>query len=293
MYSSFFKGTKAVKLSRKFEFRTSSGSRRSQQQKKTVDRLTDYYFWNLEDLQTKLAFVCERKQKDIGCIHGNGMKKNVFVSLVLHYFSKKKIRTFFPPGESYRGNANRGESGDACVMWDTPELSFVLDDDKIPNLGPLAENNFCRNPDGDSSPWCIAPNGEFDYCDIPQCGEDTEDMSTNEIDTTTFVTENSKCEGEIRRGVTRLECCLKNGFLFPAHQFQCRPGECILSAYTCDGYEDCENGEDEAKCNKRNLDDFKKVARSRLEVPFVERWLHTSAEACAQHCKVGECSSIL
>ena len=100
-------------------------------------------------------------------------------------------------GESYHGTANRGESGDSCVPWDTPELSFVLDDDKIPNLGPLEGNNFCRNPDGDSSPWCIAPNGEFDYCDIPSCEEATNEsmMATNEVDVTAFETEARKCEG--------------------------------------------------------------------------------------------------
>ena len=71
-------------------------------------------------------------------------------------------------GTEYRGRANRGETGDLCEPWDSPPLSFILDEDKIPNLGPLEGNNFCRNPDGDTAPWCIAPNGEFDYCDIPR-----------------------------------------------------------------------------------------------------------------------------
>ena len=25
----------------------------------------------------------------------------------------------------------------------------------------------------DAGPWCIAPNGEFDYCDIPACGSNS------------------------------------------------------------------------------------------------------------------------
>ncbi len=37
-----------------------------------VERLTDYYFWMLEDFRTKLPFVCESRQKSIGCIVGNG-----------------------------------------------------------------------------------------------------------------------------------------------------------------------------------------------------------------------------
>ena len=24
-----------------------------------------------------------------------------------------------------------------------------------------------------AGPWCIAPNGEFDYCDIPACGSNS------------------------------------------------------------------------------------------------------------------------
>ena len=51
------------------------------------------------------------------------------------------------------------------------KLKLFSDEDKIANLGPLEGNNFCRNPDGDTAPWCIAPNGEFDYCDIPKCGD--------------------------------------------------------------------------------------------------------------------------
>ena len=29
--------------------------------------------------------------------------------------------------------------------------------------------NHCRNPDGDSTPWCIVEGGEYDYCDVPEC----------------------------------------------------------------------------------------------------------------------------
>ncbi len=83
-----------------------------------VERFTDYYFWALEDLRTRLPFICERPQKMIGCINGNG--------------------------EDYRGHANIGESGDRCQPWDSPYLSMVLDDTKIKNLGPLPGNNYCR-----------------------------------------------------------------------------------------------------------------------------------------------------
>ncbi len=83
----------AVKMSRTHDF-VRGRNRREQ-------RLTDYYFWSLETLRTKLAFVCERPQKDIGCLGDE-------------------------QGREYRGTANRGETGDLCMPWNSPELSFVL-----------------------------------------------------------------------------------------------------------------------------------------------------------------------
>ena len=54
-------------------------------------------------------------------------------------------------GETYNGSANKGESGTECQIWkDSPYLSFVLDQDKIANLGDALNGNFCRNPDGDA-----------------------------------------------------------------------------------------------------------------------------------------------
>ena len=31
------------------------------------------------------------------------------------------------------------------------------------------EHNFCRNPDGDSAPWCMVSDHQFDLCDVPPC----------------------------------------------------------------------------------------------------------------------------
>lgn len=36
-------------------------------------------------------------------------------------------------------------------------------------LGDLDGNNKCRNPDGESSPWCFTGENEYDLCDIPSC----------------------------------------------------------------------------------------------------------------------------
>ena len=108
-----------ITLQRKYDFGNNN---------RKLEKFVDYYFWALDDLQTKLPFICERPKNEIGCIDGNG--------------------------ENYQGHANRGESGDLCESWNSPYLNFVLDQDKIANLGNLS-HNFCRNPDGDEAPWCI------------------------------------------------------------------------------------------------------------------------------------------
>ena len=70
-----------------------------------------------------------------------------------------------------------------------------------------------------------------------------------------------------------------------SNQFQCRAGECVLSAYVCDGHRDCGNGRDERDCNARELDKYLKRGRSRLDTPYLERWLDSTVRACAIHCK--------
>ncbi|CAB4062623.1 SVH1 [Lepeophtheirus salmonis] len=222
---------KGIKFSRKFPFIESSLRRRRDL------RLTDYYFWTLEDFSIKLPFICESKKNDIGCIIGNG--------------------------DSYEGSATRGESGVTCLPWKSPFLTTILDKENINKLGPLQDNNFCRNPDGDIGPWCIAPNGEFDYCDIPTCPENAEIHSDQKI--------------------IKHRC--------PPGHFQCQSGaQCILKEYVCDGHEDCINGADEKEivCSEniafKALEDFNKYSKNRLYVAYTERWLDVNVEACARHC---------
>ena len=70
-------------------------------------------------------------------------------------------------------------------------------------------------------------------------------------------------------------------------EFQCgtNPGQCILSAYVCDGYPDCSNNADEDNCSgQANINLFRKHSRVRLDVPYLERWLQTTAQGCAKYC---------
>ena len=55
----------------------------------------------------------------------------------------------------FRGTAKRTVSGETCLPWKSPQLGFWFDEDQIENLGPLENNNFCRNPDEAPEPWCL------------------------------------------------------------------------------------------------------------------------------------------
>ena len=148
--------------------------------------------------------------------------------------------------------------------------------------------------DGDSAPWCIAPNGEFDYCDIPDCtAADDQAASENSIADSVAVTTSLE------------EAAMAHTQRCQSEEFQCRTGECVLAAYVCDGHRDCSNGKDEQDCSERELDKcanllfqqfksclnlhihyrYTRNAGLRLDIAYVERWLDTSASACAIHCK--------
>eukprot|EP00300_Choanocystis_sp_HF-7_P033038 c4525_g1_i1.p1 GENE.c4525_g1_i1~~c4525_g1_i1.p1 ORF type:complete len:583 (+),score=86.28 c4525_g1_i1:46-1794(+) len=76
---------------------------------------------------------------------------------------------FFGDGESYRGTANTSALGHACQRWDasTPHSPW-FNQENSPRAG-LTEN-YCRNPDGESGPWCYTIDGErWELCAIPSC----------------------------------------------------------------------------------------------------------------------------
>ena len=62
-------------------------------------------------------------------------------------------------GESFNGTIATTKSGYSCVSQDKIDL--------------LRNTPYCRNPDGDSQPWCFINNstGLWEYCDIPRCGK--------------------------------------------------------------------------------------------------------------------------
>ncbi|XP_053476333.1 hyaluronan-binding protein 2 [Ictalurus furcatus] len=80
-------------------------------------------------------------------------------------------------GESYRGMVSETENGDDCLFWNS---YFLLGKGTNPfntfndpqGLGP---HNYCRNPDGESKPWCFVRTGRkirWDHCDVRKCPTD-------------------------------------------------------------------------------------------------------------------------
>ncbi|XP_021118376.1 hepatocyte growth factor-like protein isoform X2 [Heterocephalus glaber] len=77
-------------------------------------------------------------------------------------------------GEQYRGFVNKTRKGVPCQSWSAQSPHKPL---FTPTSAPYAqlEENFCRNPDGDShGPWCYTtdPGTSFDYCALQRCNDD-------------------------------------------------------------------------------------------------------------------------
>ena len=89
-----------------------------------------------------------------------------------HTIKKECREEWDTTGYSYRGTQNRTKSGIVCQKW-TSQTPFPHTRTPELNVGKgLGDHNYCRNPDGESGPWCY--NGEnysfrFEVCDIPVC----------------------------------------------------------------------------------------------------------------------------
>ncbi|CAC5376663.1 PLG [Mytilus coruscus] len=76
-------------------------------------------------------------------------------------------------GTDYFGSMSITKTGSECQRWDSQQPHqhdyWYLED----------QENFCRNPDGSSSPWCLSTDltGGKEYCDIPFC--DNQGCTTN------------------------------------------------------------------------------------------------------------------
>ncbi|KAM6139170.1 plasminogen-like [Phoenicopterus ruber ruber] len=89
-------------------------------------------------------------------------------------------------GQSYRGTASITASGKKCQAWNS---MFPHRHEKTPDRFPNADlrDNYCRNPDGDNSPWCFTtdPSVTWEYCSLKRCDERTPEPAPNDPPVTT------------------------------------------------------------------------------------------------------------
>ncbi|CAG5118278.1 unnamed protein product, partial [Candidula unifasciata] len=167
-------------------------------------------------------------------------------------------------GSSYRGNVEVTESGSHCLKWSS---STEVNEKTHPGKG-LRDHSFCRNPDGDTKPWCWVSHvgRKFGFCRLPKCSE-----ADASVETTTAMS-----------ALSPLNC--------PAKEFYCSSQKiCIPGDFHCDNEQDCMDGEDEVSCVYA-LNDFNKIPNSSLSVYYnrglyaSESYKDVSDEMCAKKC---------
>ncbi|XP_062854794.1 tissue-type plasminogen activator, partial [Trichomycterus rosablanca] len=77
-------------------------------------------------------------------------------------------------GSGYRGTWSISSSGAECINWNSTALGgkkFTARKSDAGILG-LGNHNYCRNPDGDSRPWCYVYKRSqlaWEFCSMPNC----------------------------------------------------------------------------------------------------------------------------
>ena len=78
-------------------------------------------------------------------------------------------------GHSYMGNTATTTSGKTCQQWssNTPQVKSAVASNpaNFPDKSLVAAGNKCRNPDGDTKPWCYTtdPATRWEFCNLKQC----------------------------------------------------------------------------------------------------------------------------
>uniref|UniRef100_A0A480RH73 Plasminogen activator n=1 Tax=Sus scrofa TaxID=9823 RepID=A0A480RH73_PIG len=88
--------------------------------------------------------------------------------------TKEKEECYTGKGLDYRGTRSLTMSGAFCLPWNSLVLMgkiYTAWNSNAQTLG-LGKHNYCRNPDGDTQPWCHVLKDHkltWEYCDLPQC----------------------------------------------------------------------------------------------------------------------------
>ncbi|KAM9065042.1 hyaluronan-binding protein 2 [Sarcophilus harrisii] len=78
-------------------------------------------------------------------------------------------------GLNYRGKVSKTINHNTCLHWNSHLLlreayNVFMEDAELHGIG---EHNYCRNPDGDKSPWCFIQLDKrtlsWEFCDVTSC----------------------------------------------------------------------------------------------------------------------------
>ncbi|KAF5896510.1 hyaluronan-binding protein 2-like [Clarias magur] len=102
-------------------------------------------------------------------------------------------------GSSYRGFVSETVSGDECMPWNSHLIMqygpFDDDDGDVIEDG-IGPHNYCRNPDGESQPWCFIKKKSklrWNDCNVTRCQETSSTTNTTTLEESTVKGEFSEC----------------------------------------------------------------------------------------------------
>ncbi|CAH2277313.1 coagulation factor XII isoform X1 [Pelobates cultripes] len=116
------------------------------------------------------------------CLHGGHcvqVKKNTVCGCIKGYkgphceISPSQV-CYHGNGTGYRGTANITVTGKQCLSWDSELIhhEVILYSGHKAKAHGIGPHPYCRNPDGDTEPWCfvlIEERLSWEHCSIPKC----------------------------------------------------------------------------------------------------------------------------
>jgi len=138
-----------------------------------------------------------------------------------------------PSGVNYQGTEQYAENGKRCKKWS--QMKDYLEGLVFPDESVKAAGRYCRNPDGDTRPWCYTnkKKGTWAYCDIPLCeseesSEESEESSEEESPKECMEeVDGSDYMGTVAVNNYGFDCLPWTYFSYPASQF---PDETVADA---------------------------------------------------------------
>jgi len=146
----------------------------------------------------------------------------------------RDVSCYYDDGVGYHGNADKTETGKPCMNW-----SVAVKESKGSSAGNFPDTtledakNYCRNPDGDTKPWCYTTDAtaRWEYCDVPQCKKVLGDSCTEDDQCSNVA--HSVC------GNTSSVCTCAMGYVStPASKTTCYQESSVLGA-SCFFNEQC------------------------------------------------------